>query len=92
MRRAYLFKRADDIAFEYQLSEFGLITKIRKPCETGENKNNWYVAEWLRNVGNANLVRIQSEVVYFFLFPTLFFIAFCQSFFGIQLEVPSRDL
>ena len=84
--------RADDIVFEYQLSEFGLITKIRKPCETEENKNNWYVAEWLKSVDNANLVRIQSEIVNFFLFSTLFFIAFCQSFFGIQSELPSRDL
>ena len=64
--------RADDVVFEYQLSEFGLTNKIRKSCETEKNKNTSHVAEWLKSVDNANLVRIQCEAVYFFLFCTVF--------------------
>ena len=30
VRRSYLFMRADDIVFEYQVSEFKLGNKIRK--------------------------------------------------------------
>ena len=58
--------KADDIVFEYQLSEFGLTNKIRKSCETEKNKNNSHVAERLKSVDNVNLVGIQWETVYFF--------------------------
>ena len=82
--------RADDILFEYQLSEFGLTNKIRKSCETEKNKNTSHVAEWLKSVDNANLVRIQCEALYFFCVLYSFSsIEFCQNFFGLRSEVAS---
>ena len=93
MRRSYLFVKADDIVFEYQLSEFELINKIRKSCETEKNKNTSHVVEWLKSMDNASLVRMQCEAVYFFLFCTVFLpLNFVKSFLGLRLEVPSRDL
>ena len=62
--------RADDIVFEYRFTELKFSNKIRKTCEIEEDKNNSHIAGWLKNVNmdNAILVRIQCEVVYFFLF------------------------
>ena len=86
--------RADDIVFEYRFSEWRFTNKIRKTCETEENKNNSHIAGWLKsvNVDNTILVRIQCEAVYFFCSVHHFSIEFCQNFFGLQSEVPSRDL
>ena len=67
--------RADDIVFEYRFTELKFSNKIRKTCETEEDKNNSHIAGWLKsmNMDNAILVRIQCEAVYFFLFCTSFF-------------------
>ena len=73
VRRSYLFLRADDIVLEHQLSGFRLSNEIGKSCETKENKYNPHVAKWLKSVDNANLVQIQCEAVYFFLFCMLLF-------------------
>ena len=85
MRRSHLIIRADDIVFKYQLSEWRLSNKIRKPCEAEENK---HVAEWLTSMDNANLVR---SWVYF----CLFCISFCHwiwsIFFGLWLEIVSLE-
>ena len=66
--------RADDILFEYRFSESRFSNKIRKTCETEDNKNTSHIPGWLKsvNVDNAILFRIQCEA---FLFP------FCTSFF-----------
>ena len=62
--------RADDTILGYRFSEIRFSNKIRKTCETEENKDNSYIAGRLKsdNVDNANLVQIQCEAVYFFLF------------------------
>ena len=36
--------RTDDIVFEYRFSESRFSNKIRKACETEENKNNSHIA------------------------------------------------
>ena len=40
--------RADDIIFEYRLSEFRFSNKIRMTCEihVEANKDNSHIAEW----------------------------------------------
>ena len=57
--------RADDTIFEYRFSEIKFSNKIRKTCETEENKNNSYIAGRLKsdNMDNAILFRIQCEAV-----------------------------
>ena len=92
MRRSYLFLRANDIVFEYQLSEFRLSNEIGNSRKTEENKYNLHVAEWLKGVDNANLVRIQYKVVYSFCFLCYRSTECCQNVFSLQSKVLSRDL
>ena len=54
-------------------NELTLGNEIGNSCETKENKYNSHVDKWLKSVDNTNLVRIQCEAVYFFLFCTLSF-------------------
>ena len=53
---------------EIVLYEFRFNNKIRKTCDTEENKDNSYIAGRLKsdNVDNAILFRVQCEAVCFF--------------------------
>ena len=84
--------RADDIVFEYRLSEFRLSNKIKNSREAEGNKNNSHVDEWLKIVDNANLVRIQCKVVYAFCFVCYYSIECCQNVFSLRSKVLSRGL
>ena len=82
----------DGIEFEYPLIR-RLNNKIRITCETEQNKNSSHIAEGFKSV---DITRDRFEsCAKRFIFSVLlrcFSIEFCQNFFCLRSEVPSRDL
>ena len=60
--------------------------------EAEQNKNNSHIAEWLKSIYDATLVRIQCESFLFSVLSVTFCIDFCKKFFCLGAEVPSWDL
>ena len=70
-----------------------LSNEIRATFEREQNENSSRIAGWLKSTYDARLVRIQYEPVSFFsVLYIVFSIGFCQNFFCLRSEVPSRDL
>ena len=82
---------ADGIEFEYPLIR-RLNNKIRITWETEQNRNNSHIAEEFKSVDiTRDRFPVRSSL-FFSVLLRCFSIEFCQNFFCLRLEVPSRDL